>query len=216
VDLVASLSSSSQYADNTDHSRETILVLWSGIDPRTPAAITKALDDAGIEYFDESAARSVLLPGSRDGIREIRVAGSNFEAAKKVLSDLSDAGVTEDDPSAQLTKANSSVNPLRLDHSIYNRVPEESSSEGDLEREEDDEPVPDDYVENFNEEEATVSVWSGEDARMAQLFRECLSNVGIGSRLESKFGKANVFVMAAAEKRAREVVREIEEGTPMA
>jgi hypothetical protein len=211
---VNALPASDPSENDAAQSSHTVRVLWAGVDPRTGDAIAKALDDAGIEHTDDSA-QSLFLPAMRDGIREIRVASPNFDAAEKVLSELWDSDADNDDsPTATLTRTNASMNPFKFDRPVFGRVPD------GLEREranhDSDDPVPDDYLENFDPNQATVLVWSGQDRQMAQIFKDCLSNVGIGSVLQSNSGKTDVFVMASADKRAREIVREIQEGTPMA
>jgi hypothetical protein len=216
VDLVASLSKQQDLAGaNALASAETVEVLWAGIDPRTCRTLSDALERADIEYDDEPL-QSQLLPAMRGDMHEIRVRKADFAAANKVLADLWGGNADEGEtPSAALLKASATVNPFHFDHPVYNHVPDNEAAKNEPEPEEDDGQVPEDDLENFDPEAATVVVWTGEDAQMAVIFKECLSNVGIGCVVNEKNGSVMVLVMPAAEKRGREVVREIEEGTPM-
>jgi hypothetical protein len=77
-----------------------------------------------------------------------------------------------------------------------------------------DEPTPDDIVEDFDPEDATAEVWSGEDAEMAQVLNDCLSGVGIGCVQSHNGSHIRVLVLPATAARAKEIVREVVEGTP--
>jgi hypothetical protein len=72
-----------------------------------------------------------------------------------------------------------------------------------------DEAVPDDTVEDFDPDEATRKVWFGDDQEMAEYLKLCLAGVGIGCVFSADGGKIRVMVLPEAEKRAREVVREV-------
>ena len=74
--------------------------------------------------------------------------------------------------------------------------------------------MPDDLVEDFDPEDATCEVWSGEDEQMVEIFKECLQNVGIGSVTREDGEKTRILVLPSAEKRAREVIREIVDEAP--
>lgn len=209
VNLVPYLSDGAASADKTSH------LLWSGVDPRFFKALSHALDEAGIEYNDEPAG-SQLLSAIRSDAFQVRVRGTDFEAAKKVLADLGESNSDVDDGTTFDSRAThqSWLDPFGFAKAVIKRVADNNPGKDEPEPEGDGE-VPEDFVENFDPEESTVVVWTGEDWQMANIFQECLSNVGIGCVLNTNMGKTQVLVTPAAEKRAREVVREIEEGTPM-
>jgi hypothetical protein len=223
ADLVASLSEvRGTTAPGSESNDESAVVLWAGVDPRMSDLISKALTDSGIEHTDESPP-SVLLPAAATSILEIRVRTRDLEAAKKAVADRWDrptADDADDDenselPSDVIARNNQRLNPFHLGSPVFRRAPDQNAQDDEPESKSGDEHLPNDYVENFDPEEATVLIWSGDDSQMAQIFDDCLSNVGIGSVLRQSSGRTDVYVMPAAEKRAREVVREIEEGTPM-
>lgn len=217
VNLVSALSmNESLPRDTNGPDEESVVVVWSGVDPRFFGNLKNALDEAGVEY-DENPAAPQLLATVRTDRFQIRVRGADFDAAKKVLGEVSGRGANED-PNIldRLVDSKSTRNPFHLGQPVFNRTADERGPAKMVEQPESDaEDVPEDFVENFDPEDATVEIWAGADAHMAQVFQNCLSNVGIGCVVNTNTGKAHVLVTVRAEKRAREVVREIEEGTPM-
>jgi hypothetical protein len=64
---------------------------------------------------------------------------------------------------------------------------------------------------------ATLEVWSGEDAALAQLLQDCLRENGLGVRSEGiPPGLMRLSVMTLDEGRAREIIREVREASPPA
>jgi hypothetical protein len=191
--------------------------LWGGIDPRTFAAIGSALDDGHISH-DDVARESRLSAISAPEPMQIWIGKSDVPAAQKVLEGIvgyaEAAGLT---PDAELARDSTEHNPFRLGGRVFGKVPglEEPISEEEIEdTEQDSGPVPDDLVEHFDPEEATCEVWSGDDKQMAQIFKECLQNVGIGSVADEGGAKTRILVLPSFEKRAREVIREIVDQAP--
>ena len=69
----------------------------------------------------------------------------------------------------------------------------------------------------WNPAAATVEIWSGEDAALAELLEACLRENGIGfRRLGSEAGPLRLLVMPADETATREIIREVREATPPA
>ncbi len=69
----------------------------------------------------------------------------------------------------------------------------------------------------WNPAAATAEIWNGDDAAMARLLEDCLRENHIGFRREGREpGKLRIFVTSAEEVWAREILREIREGTPLA
>ena len=63
--------------------------------------------------------------------------------------------------------------------------------------------------------QATAEIWSGEDAGLAHILEDCLRENRIGFRREgAEPGTLRLFVMPADADTAREILREIAEGTP--
>ena len=64
---------------------------------------------------------------------------------------------------------------------------------------------------------ASVEIWSGEDAALAQLLQDCLRENSIGVRCEGRSpGTMQLRVMPPDEARAREIIREVREASPPA
>jgi hypothetical protein len=69
----------------------------------------------------------------------------------------------------------------------------------------------------WNSAAATVEIWNGEDASLAELLDACLRENRIGVRSVGREpGTLRLFVTALDEKAAREIVREVREATPPA
>jgi hypothetical protein len=192
-------------ATNDSDDLDRPVKLWDGVDPRTFAAIRASLDASSIFYDAERK----MGPFHTLSVKplEIWVQKRDEEAARKILSDVSgDDWSNAVDPSTDAPG-----NRLNLDGPPDNAPPEESSHVADSA--EDDQV--DDSIEDFDPEQATCEVWAGGDEQMAQIFNECLRNVGIGSLVTQESGKVRVLVLASSEKRAREIIREIVEQTPL-
>jgi hypothetical protein len=63
-------------------------------------------------------------------------------------------------------------------------------------------------------EDATVKVWSTETGEPADFLVAALHENGIRCRMDKAGAKAELFVLPEDEVRAREIVREVVEGTP--
>jgi hypothetical protein len=220
VDLVATLPDPNESRDAVPViDDDSAVVLWTGIDPRIHGDIADALDAAGIEYFDDGTS-SPLMAAMRDDIEEIRVRGADLQKAKEVIAKLWGDADERDDAGEQEThiptNAPGGVNPLKIDQPVFNRAETEADDADAAELPaEDDEGEFEEYQENFDPGEATATAWTGKDVRMAKIFEECLSNIGMGCVIHDENGSVTVSVMPAAEKRAKEVIREIEEAKPM-
>jgi hypothetical protein len=227
VDLVRQLAGPA-FVPKADRDRQeeedTMQVLWSGVDPRVQNRITEALGEAGIEYDDE-AAKSVLLPTAAERVLEVRVFASDMDAAKKAITGPSnDSDDGSGALSAEFSKGASSSDPFRMDrsgsllspHDGLKAQTDNAPQRADECKAESDEPAEDEYVEQyFDPDEATAEAWSGDGEDMAELYRTCLLNIGIGCVIDDANGSVRVLVMPASEKRAKEIVRQITEQTPM-
>jgi hypothetical protein len=76
---------------------------------------------------------------------------------------------------------------------------------------------PDRPKRDWNRAAATVEIWNGEDAALADLLEACLRENQIGVRREgTNPGPLRFLVMPADEVSAREIIREVREATPPA
>jgi hypothetical protein len=67
--------------------------------------------------------------------------------------------------------------------------------------------------ENYDPDEATAEVWSGDDADTKDMLVASLRENGIGSEVSGN-GEFQIRAMPSAEPRAREIIREVIEATP--
>lgn len=176
------------------------VVLWEGKDTNTFAAIRIALNDAGI-YHRELEAKSSLWGAASQAPFTIWIQKSDEEAARKVLADV----CGERDSLAVSEAANSDGEAEEENTGQEIAVPDDDSATG---------PVPDDIPEDFDPQDATCEVWSGEDKQMADYIKMSLNENGIGCVVADDFGKQKVRVLPAAELRAKEIVRQVVEGVP--
>ena len=63
-------------------------------------------------------------------------------------------------------------------------------------------------------EDATVEVWSGEDAELKEMIEASLRENDLTTRSEENQGRIKLLVLPEEEARARRIVREIETGAP--
>lgn len=201
VDALADVQPASSPAASDD--LDAPVKLWDGIDPRRFAEIRAALDAKHIPYSDELQEPRLLRTLSFEPL-QIWIRKADEEVARTILSD---AGADDARDSASSTSEPESGAEFAPEESGKFEVESragESADDGQV----------DDIVEDFDPDEATCEVWAGEDRQMAQVFDDCLRDVGIGCVVTQDDGKVRVLVLPSAEGRAREVVREINEATP--
>lgn len=193
-------------------------ILWTGTDPEFAGSLSEALDRAELEHRDDSVALGFLpaLPGE---VFKISVRTADKEAAERVLQDVVDGKTAESPTTFPDVVRNAAIqNPYKALNWRVSQPPDRRDapfeSAGLFEPESASGPTPDDIVEDFDPQQATHKVWSGDDKHMAETVRICLSEVGIGCVVNESSGNFGVCVEPAAEARAKEIVREIVEQTP--
>jgi len=193
-------------------------ILWTGTDPEFAGSLSEALDRAELEHSDDSVALGFLpaLPGE---VFKISVRTADREAAERALQDVLDGKTAESPTRFPEVVRNAAIqNPYRALNWRVSQPPNRRDapfeSAGLFESESATSPTPDDIVEDFDPQQATHKVWSGDDKQMAETVRICLSEVGIGCVVNESSGNFGVCVEPAAEARAKEIVREIVEQTP--
>ena len=169
-------------------------LLWTGSDTRTRDGIVDALETANISCHSRTD-KIGLLPGWSRQVYAIFTHARDHRAASAALEDAArhrDAAPdeeTDDGPDSSDSSA-----------------PEPQSAEDDDELSD----VPPDYVpEDFDPDEATVEVWSGQDATTRENLVNCLRNIGIGSATSDSAGQLRIRVTPSSQKRATEMIRQI-------
>jgi hypothetical protein len=223
VDLVAQLPDGDPAADADSNediptNSDGLELLWSGVSQALSDRIHDELDAAHI--LNRITEREFgLLPNFTQSAKFVWVSPHDRTASRSIRDKiLADKGSMEQQD--ELTPPDAArINPLGLDRRVYNFNRESTGAPFETEdallgSDEPDEPVADDIVEDFDPDDATREVWSGDDHEMADYLKLCLSGVGIGCVVLEDRGKTRVRVLPATEIRAREIVREILEGTP--
>lgn len=186
-------------------------LFWSGYDPRIFQQCQMALHGAGIEFTDQTLAISL---GQFKGARpmEIWTLVRDHDAAEKVFREVigtsdseSDRYQTRMEPSWMRAWATKSI---KAEDSQEQGTPELGDSE------EPEEHPADDILEDFDPEDATAQVWSGDAREMAQILNDCLRENGIGSVIDSQRNATKLLVLPKHEARAKEIIREVIEATP--
>jgi hypothetical protein len=173
--------------------KPAVVSVWEGGDPGERAAVTEALEEAGIPVVDRETAGHLFFP-SMTPKTDIFVSAENLERAKKVLADLE-----------------------AWDEPEENAEGESESAElpgSDRLEEDEDEDLEADPSEEWNDDEPVVDVWEGSGEDVADILSKCLREVGIGSHKLSEAGIWRLVVRPQKEARAKEIVREVVEATP--
>jgi hypothetical protein len=166
-----------------------LVLLWAGEDPALHAALLEQLEVADIAYSDKTIGDDEVAP-TADPLPIDWKPRFGFEVAVSSL-DLA-AG-------QQILEALLSEEPADLEIPAQD---EATSAEPSL------------VV--ATEEHGTVEVWSGSDERIAQFLTAAMQENEIPIHLENPGEQTGIYVSAANEKRAREIVREVVEGAPPA
>ena len=189
VALVERLEQSEIHSNNPQLSG-TLELLWTGTDARARDEITKALEASKILYHERNDKVGALRnwPDEVYAIfthaRDHRAAAEALEQANRRRGTAPEE--TDDGPEDSGSSA-----------------PEPQSAEDD-----DLSEVPADYVpDDFDPEDATVEVWSGQDATMRENLITFLHNIGIGTATDDSAGQLRIRVTPALQKRAQEMIR---------
>ena len=169
----------------------SLILLWAGEDPALYSELLEALNTAGIPCKSMSLGDDSIAPAS-DPLPIDWKPRFGFEVA--VLS--------QDYSAAQQI-----LDKLLAEDPEDLEIPEEPEGQ---DQEQDKEPP----LTVATEEHPTVEVWTGGDDKIAEFLTAALQENEIPMHLENPGGETRIFVSAANEVRAREIVREITEGTP--
>jgi len=171
---------------NERERKERIEMIWKGGDPVAVSEAIAALRDAGIRHHIKPTNDHMVFElGIPRPKYEIRVFQSDARRARSLLE-----GIQESPPFA-IADVPKSEAPQPAD-AAQKRLPEK-----------------------WKPAQATVEVWSGDDAALAKVFEDCLRENNIGVLRGGKEpGRLRLLVMPADEAAAREIIREVQEGAP--
>lgn len=186
VELVPALSRPEGPSSNALPSG-SLQILWEGEDLALFEGLLDGLEAAGVGYFDQPLG---IYPGvrRRDPFPVQPMARFGYQVA--VLS-------------SDLVRA----------RQILGKLQEEEPQDMELPAQ-DKEPREKPTTTVLKQEALTSEVWYGSDDRLAEFVESALKENGIPIHLEYPDNQTQIYVAAANEARAREIVKEVVEGAP--
>jgi hypothetical protein len=169
-------------------------LLWSGTDPRVRVEIRSALEAANVPYR-ERAQDVGMLPNLTQSVFAILIHARDHDAARAAL----EASTLRE------TELEGDSEELNGPESLTEDLPADDDADG--------EPPSDLVPDDFNPEDATAEVWSGDDPVARANLVMCLEGVGIGCATADLAGKLRLRVVPSTEKRARAIIRQITEAS---
>jgi hypothetical protein len=192
LDLVEHLEQTNIHSNNPELS-DTPELLWTGTDAATRDGIVDALETANIP-FHQRGDKVGSLPGWSRQVYAIFTHSRDHRAASAALEAAARHRETPPEDSAEAPR--------------HSNVPLQGSPVND--DEDDSYDVPQDYVpEDFDPDEATAEVWSGQDAATRDNLITCLRGIGIGSATDDSAGQLRILVTPSSQERAQEMIRQI-------
>jgi len=191
-----------------DPNADPFCSFWKGDDARVHAELCQLLDDAGIPH-NTVFRRDHLFNLTNYPAFEVGVPFSMFERAENAVKeaygteDVADVGATElqgrvlPERSGELRKL-----PATLTPSAGEEIPGPPTA-GD--------------EQNWFPEDATAKIWSssGNDNAQAEFLIAALHENGIRCRADHVGRVVEIYVLPEDQQRAREIVREVVENTPL-
>src|SRR4029077_20393872 len=165
----------------------SLVLLWAGENPAVHAALLEELEAAEIPFSDKSLGDDEVAP-TADPLPIDWKPRFGFEVA--VLS--------SDLPAAQ---------------AILEKLLSEEPADLEIPAQ-DEAPPAEPPLVSVTELHPTIEAWSGTDDRIGQFLTAAMQAYEMPSHLETAGDVAKVFVSAANEARAREIVREVVDATP--
>jgi hypothetical protein len=168
--------------------KERIELVWRGGDPGAVSEVIHTLREAGIRHHMQATNDHLVFElGMPRPKYVVRTFASDSAKAKELL-----AGIHDSSPFVSME-----ASALALADEPFEEQPA--------------------LKHEWKPAAATLEVWSGEDAALAQLLQDCLRENGIGVRSEGiPPGLMRLSVMTLDEGRAREIIREVREASPPA
>jgi hypothetical protein len=189
-----------------DPNEDPFCSFWKGNDARVHAELCGVLNEAGIPH-NTVYRRDHLFNLSNYAAYEVGVPFSMYQRAESVVKeaygadDVMDVGSQEIQLKALPQGFEDTVRklPETLTPGEEENIPGPPSARGSA---------------DCYPEEATAKVWSAENPEPGDFLVAALHENGISCRLVKEKHKAELYVLPENETRAREIVREVVEGTP--
>ena len=219
----------SQPGPHGEDSEDPFCSFWRGDDPRIHAELCELLNEEGIPHKTLRREDHLFNLNAKSEF-EIGIPFSQFEKAEVAVKDAYGTEEGIEDAARLLpfsenyTWSHERVFPWKPLAKGYARglfgqneaketedVPDVKEQEADVETERNRtawDPT------DWNPKEAKVKVWSGDESYPGEVIEMALRENQIHARFEKTEGKNAILVRPEDEARAREIVREIVEGTP--
>ena len=165
----------------------SFVVLWAGENPVLHATLIEELRAADIPFADKTLGDDEVAP-TADTLPIDWKPRFGFEVA--VLS-------------TDLAAAKEVLEKLLDEEPVDVEIPAQDGA-----------PAEEPPLIVATETHPKVEVWNGNDERIAQFLTAAMQENEIPIHLENPADQTRIYVSAANEKRAREIVREIVEGAP--
>jgi hypothetical protein len=165
----------------------SLVLLWAGENPATHAALLEELEAAQIPFSDKTLGDDEVAP-TADPLPIDWKPRFGFEVA--VLS-------------SDLAAAKEVLEKLLDEDPADLEIPAREGVAAAEPR-----------LVVATETHPTVEVWSGNDERIAQFLTAAMQENEIPIHIENPGDETRIYVSAANDKRAREIVREVVEGSP--
>jgi hypothetical protein len=183
----------SQEPVDSSASMEPLEIMWQGSDPVAVSQVLFELRSAGIPHrtisLHDHLAWGMAIPRPR---YRVLVFQSSMESAWELLSTI-----PQTPPFAPSTPDQRQLEEEPI-------LPDPGARESLA------------MVRAWKPKEATVEVWAGDDTAFARQLCDCLGENELRSRLQDESPEPmRVFVCPDDADRAREILREITEGTPL-
>jgi hypothetical protein len=167
----------------------SLVLLWAGEDPVLHTALLEQLQAMDIPFADKTLGDDEVAP-TADPLPIDWKPRFGFEVA--VLS-------------SDLATAQEALEKLLNEEPVDVEIPAQQAVTSE-------EPP----LIWATEEHPTVEIWNGNDERIAQFLTAAMQENEIPIHMEMPGEQTRIYVSAANEKRAREIVREIVQGAPPA
>jgi hypothetical protein len=167
--------------------RSSLILLWAGEDPAFYSTLLEKLNAAGIPCRNLAIGDDQITPAA-DPLPIDWKPRFGFEVAV---------------PSHDLTAAQQILEKLLAEEPQDLEIPEQPLS-----------PVKELPLTAATETHPIVEVWTGADDKTAEFLTAALQENEIPMHLETPGGRTHIYVSAANQARAREIVREVTEAAP--
>lgn len=169
---------------------------WKGNDARVCAELCTVLDEAGIPHKTVHRQDHLFNLNNQAGY-ELGVPASMYEKAEQAVKEAFGTDEETGEGAVPLLPA-PDREPADFEKGLRDAIADANE-----------------WLGPRYPEDATVKVWSGEDVDTKEMIEMSLRENDVTNRSEEEKGHHKVFVLPEDEARAREIVREVVEGTPL-